>query len=233
MSDIMFKLNPKEIADLLEINKSILFKIKVKRKTCIYNIMKTTNRDYYLSGKDEKDLTLTNKEELSTAEEKIEGYYQDLVPLTNGFIYHNEIKRILQGKNTGYYINPLVVYKYYKSRGNRLTLVKLFILVSQNNTKFTKDDVSPLAVSENLLGNFATTTEIDAKIINILTNYLATIEIEYKRQATNAIDIKSINRVNKELIATLEKYLTENNIYIEDGSFLGNYKSSTTLKKQL
>lgn len=110
----MLKLNPKEIDDLLEINKSILFKIKVKRKTCILNIMKTTNRDYYLSGKDEKDLTLANKEELSTAEEKIEGYYQDLVPLTNEFIYHNEIKRILQGNNTSYYINPLVVYKYYK-----------------------------------------------------------------------------------------------------------------------
>ena len=229
----MLKLNPKEIADLLEINKSILFKIKVKRKTCIFNIMKTTKRDYYLSGKDEKDLTLANKEELSTAEEKIEGYYQDSIPLTNEFIYHNEIKRILQGDNTDYYINPLVVYKYYKSRGNRLTLVKLFILVSQNNTQFTKDDVSSLAVSENLLGNFATSTEIDAKIINILTNYLATIEIEYRRQATNTIDIKSINRVNKELIATLEKYLTENNIYIEDRSFLGNSKSSTTLKKQL
>lgn len=110
----MLKLNPKEIADLLEINKSILFKIKVKRKTCILNIMKTTNRDYYLSGKDEKDLTPANKEELSTAEEKIEGYYQELVPLTNKFIYHNEIKRILQGKNTGYYINPLVVYNIIK-----------------------------------------------------------------------------------------------------------------------
>lgn len=229
----MLKLNPKEIADLLEINKSILFKIKVKRKTCIFNIMKTTNRDYYLSGKDEKDLTLANKEELSTSEEKIEDYYQDLVPLTNKFIYHIEIKRILQGKTAGYYINPLVVYKYYKSRGNRLTLVKLFILVSQNNTQFTKDDVSPLAVSENLLGNFATSTEIDAKIINVLTNYLATIEIEYRRQATNTIDIKSINRVNKELIATLEKYLTENNISIEDISASENPKSSTTLKKQL
>ena len=57
----MLKLNPKEIADLLEINKSILFKIKVKRKTCIFNIMKTTNRDYYLSGKNEKDLTPANK----------------------------------------------------------------------------------------------------------------------------------------------------------------------------
>lgn len=209
--DIMFELTKEEIKSLLDINEKILFKIKQKRATCIYNIIYMANRDHSLLELKEKELTNANKEELESFDSKIEDTYTKLNPLTNQCIYHGEIKRILSGKASNHYINPLEVYKYYISRSNRITLIKLFMLVSKNNAKFVMDDVSTLASCEILMSTNPNAKNMsDTTLVNIFSNYLAALETEYQKQATNLIDIKSVNRINKQLIATLENYLIEN-----------------------
>ena len=214
--DIMFELTKGEIKRLLDINEKILFKIKQKRTTCIYDIMYMVNCNHSLLELKEKELTNANKEKLESFDSKIEDTYTKLNPLTNQCIYHSEIKRILSGKTSNHYINPLEVYKYYISRSNRITLIKLFILVSKNNAKFVIDDISTLASCEILMSTNPNAKNIsDTTLINIFSNYLAALETEYQKQATNLIDIKSVNRINKQLIATLENYLIENKAFYE------------------
>ena len=73
------------------------------------------------------------------------------------------------------------------------------------------DDVSTLASCEILMSTNPNAKNMsDTTLVNIFSNYLAALETEYQKQATNLIDIKSVNRINKQLIATLENYLIEN-----------------------
>lgn len=106
-------------------------------------------------------------------------------PFTDLLIYHHELKKVILGTVTDQYINPLQVYKYYVSRGNRLTLVKLFILLSRNNFKFIKNDLSTLASCEKLLGSITDASNDNlSNLINICTNYIAALEIECQKQPT-------------------------------------------------
>lgn len=145
--------------------------------------MKLVDRDNYLSKRDPSTLTKKNKEEIITFEEAIEDTYIKMNPFTDLLIYHHEMKKVILGTVTDQYINPLQVYKYYVSRGNRLTLVKLFILLSRNNFKFIKNDLSTLASCEKLLGSITDASNDNlSNFINIFTNYIAALEIECQKQ---------------------------------------------------
>ena len=129
------------------------------------------------------------------------------------FATFKEIKRLLLGKDTTYYINPLEIYKYYTGRNNRITLIKLIILISQNNAKFTNQDIGALMHFEKLLRTiFISSDSRYENIKNIFSNYLKALELECQKQPANLINLKAINRINKELIITLEKYLKNEKI---------------------
>lgn len=209
----MLKLTEEETTILLEINKKIIYNTNVKWKKHITSILKIANREHYLANREPKKLTFKNQEEMASFDERMEDYYNEMIPFTNQLIFHKEIKRLLLGKDTTYYINPLEIYKYYTGRNNRITLIKLIILISQNNAKFTNQDIGALMHFEKLLGTIFISSDYKYEtIINIFSNYLKALELECQKLPANLINLKAINRINKELIITLEKYLKNEKI---------------------
>ena len=92
-------------------------------------------------------------------------------------------------------------------------MIKLIILISQKNAKFTNQDIGALMHFEKLLGTiFISSDSRYENIKNIFSNYLKALELECQKQPANLINLKAINRINKELIITLEKYLKNEKI---------------------
>ena len=156
----MLKLTEEETTILLEINKKIIYNTNVKWKKHITSILKIANREHYLANRESKKLTSKNKEEMASFDERMEDYYNEMIPF----------------------------------------------LISQNNAKFTNQDIGALMHFEKLLGTiFISSDSKYETIINIFSNYLKALELECQKQPANLINLKAINRINKELIITLEK----------------------------
>lgn len=231
VGDIMFELDAEEINNLLKTNKEILGSIKSKRKTHLLKTINLINRNNLLANKNEQTLTPKNQQELANFDEELDQCYALINPLTNRIIWHDEIRKLLLHKNAESYINPLELYHYYISRGNRLTLLKLFVIVSQNNIKFLDENLGTLGRLEKLLGAIPNENNIEHEtIINIFSNYLAILEIEYQNQMTSVFNRKRLHEVNKELIAILKRHLLSSEIISKPNKldFKEEKKISTT-----